>query len=106
MVGLHGTQRLDRQDFVEARGEIKSNPALIVGEMTGLTSGFIGSRGQIARENATIVEAFTKEDVLFAIYYREIDNIQRVVHMPFNIVNAIEVALTDTMWRAFLGTFS
>jgi predicted amidohydrolase len=81
-------QWLGRTDLLEARGEINSttNPAVIVvGELTGLTSAFIGSRGQTAY--APQVE-----------YYQNL--------YGSSMINAIEMALTDTMWRAFFGAFS
>ncbi len=104
-------QWLDRQDLIEARGEINitTNPALIVvGELTGLTSAFIGSRGQNARENASsIVQAFT---MLAKAYAPQVEYYQsrygQNSSSSFNMINAIEMALTDTMWRAFIGTFS
>ena len=93
--------QFNRSDLYEIRS---SAPAIIAfGELTGFTAAFIGSRGQFAREQlGTTEDAF----VLLAVSYEKQILSYRKKYSNISLVNALELALTDVMWRAFNDTFS
>ncbi|HEY0132723.1 MAG TPA: hypothetical protein VGB85_01550 [Nannocystis sp.] len=80
----------------------KDHPNLVVfGEDVGLPAAFLGARGASARASTTaqagyLAVAIAYEDAV--VHYTQV-----YPHITFN--RAISLALTDTMARAFFGTF-
>ncbi|CAF0810983.1 unnamed protein product [Adineta ricciae] len=84
---------------------IRSNRTMIVvfGELTGLTSAFVGTRGQSARsQSGTTQNALL---LLMSSYEKQM-NFYSKIYPNIPIMNALELALSDVMWRAFNYTFS
>ncbi|CAF3698949.1 unnamed protein product [Rotaria sp. Silwood1] len=93
--------QFNRSDLYELRSH---EPTLIVfGELTGLTSAFIGTRGQIARiQIGTVQNAFA---LMMKSYEKQITSYLNK-YPTISITNAFELSLSDVMWRAFNQTFS
>ncbi|CAF3114526.1 unnamed protein product [Rotaria sp. Silwood2] len=93
--------QFNRTDLYKLRSH---EPTLIVfGELTGLTSAFIGTRGQVARAQAgTVQNAFS----LMAKAYEKQITSYLSEYPTISITNALELSLSDVMWRAFNQTFS
>jgi predicted amidohydrolase len=96
----------ERTDMADARGDPSTPSIIVAGELAGLTAALIGSRGKFARENATtivgalalVAEQYAPQVAYYQKLYGGQDN--------FTAINAIELALTDTMFRAFFNSFS
>jgi hypothetical protein len=90
-----------RTDLYELRSH---EPTIVVfGELTGLTSAFIGTRGQSARtQPGTIDDAFS---LLMKSYENKVTFYLRK-YPSISLMNALELSLSDVMWRAFNQTFS
>ena len=76
---------------------------IVFGELTGFTSALIGTRGQTARaQSGTIENAFS---VLAKSYEKQITAYVNK-YSNITLVTALELSLSDVMWRAFNQTFS
>eukprot|EP01012_Entosiphon_sulcatum_P025223 TRINITY_DN30533_c0_g1_i1.p1 TRINITY_DN30533_c0_g1~~TRINITY_DN30533_c0_g1_i1.p1 ORF type:complete len:410 (-),score=66.27 TRINITY_DN30533_c0_g1_i1:11-1219(-) len=74
----------------------------VFGEDVGLFAGFIGSRGKQARQKKGTVEAF----LLLAEHYAPQIAHYLKAYPNLPAIRALELALTDVMWRAVNSTFS
>jgi hypothetical protein len=95
-------QQFNTTELYNARYSSQDPVIISFGEMTGLSTAFIGSRGVAARNSSTIADAFILLGVDYAMqaasYLEKFPSIEPV--------NGIELALSDVMWRAFFSTFS
>jgi predicted amidohydrolase len=105
-----GEQFTQRADLRAARFSAIDNatgqlrPALIAaGELAGLPSAFIGSRGAAARDAATVEAAMLEVGLSWGLQAAAYAARYGAALQP---ANAIELALSDVMWRGFNDTFS
>ncbi len=73
---------------------------VVLPENAGLHAAFIGSRGALAREADTSIEAF----LALAGPYEPAITYYESVFGPLDFAEGLVLALTDTVWRAFDGT--
>lgn len=94
-------EQFNRTDLYQLRSE---EPMLVAfGELTGLTAAFIGTRGRTVRS-----QSGTIQDALFSLiqpYERQISFYMNK-YSGISARNALELSLSDVMWRAFNETFS
>jgi len=97
------------QQFVDlVQGLDTTNTTLIVfGEMVNFPSVFIGTRGSNARTymatpNASLEDAMLMLAESYAVQMMAYEH----KYGPLPLVNLLELALTDVMWRAFIDTFT
>lgn len=92
------------QSMNDAAPSFRSDtPTVVVfGEFVGLTSAFIGSRGAFARSASTVTQSLG----MLAYSYWDSISIYMQCYPELPVVNALELAMADTMWRAFYETFS
>jgi predicted amidohydrolase len=74
---------------------------VVFGENVGLPAAFLGSRGTAAREATTAINAF----IAVASGYEPILVHYTSAHPEISFNRAITLSLTDTMARAFFGTY-
>jgi hypothetical protein len=93
--------QFNRTDLYELRSY---EPTIIAfGELSGMTSAFIGTRGQPARiQSGTIENTFS---VLMKSYEKQVTS-YLIKYPSISFKNALELSLSDVMWRAFNQTFS
>ncbi len=93
--------QFNRTDLYQLRSH---EPTIIVfGELTGLMSAFIGTRGKLARtQSGTIQNSLS---LLVQSYDKQVTSYLRKYPNIF-LTNALELSLSDVMWRSFNQTFS
>ncbi|CAF1369685.1 unnamed protein product [Adineta steineri] len=85
--------------------DLKSHDSTIIvfGESTGFTAAFIGTRGQHARtQSGTIQDALLS---LMQSYEKQMTS-YLTKYSNISMINALELSLSDVMWRSFNQTFS